>query len=746
MWNHEQHSRGMMYTVHVHQRQFNTSEREITVCDLHPAMNYALHVACIPLRYGSGETTGFYSDNTSTVAKTLEDVPSGVPVVKTGCFVYSDCETPQCIATIYWRPIPLEESNGEITQYTIKQEDTQHGTSKVIKVPGSATSYDLKVMGDREYSITLTGETRVGVSAESKPVVIPACSNMSPPLDIVVEADSSTLYIIWRVPQGSRDTHHGRVTSYTLFYCNGSKITSKCGDNIHWLPFDSDITQYEWKVPDGNLDNKMVGVSVEKETANGNVSSGIRWNTCVWRRNYKPPSPRGVTFSRYQPDNSLSLEWQRLGCDETPVYVRYYVVSHCTVNNYGGCAGPPVIANVSNTEESHVITGLSAGVKYRVTLRAVSRAGEGPESDPIIKLVENSDLRPEQIVGISVGGVFGCVVLVSFVVCCARKLRKTYRGMPLDIKLPTLTGIKNDETFIRETVTLETKDILKKGIQPKYPSIEKGIVNKENIVDREGEVTPPTTLGTGHNTSEKSRSNLETDSEIVKSPCGLGDTPGSDREREKAKTSIKNKADPSSIQVDSYLKLSLSGNSTRPEPGSDYVTRHELSLMVGKPSCDASCDKTSHSSGQDAASSPPPPYEPPRSPGDQKLETPPPTYSSYVSSQTDFPSAPLGRQIFPCLVGGNSSHPLSVLPGQQPPSSFPCGDASYDESQSHEESTSFQDHVTPKPQSHSTDSPYIPFDKIQPQTPQPPEEQKTVPPPADGYVSVSEASKMINVD
>ncbi|XP_067679086.1 interleukin-6 receptor subunit beta-like [Haliotis asinina] len=745
MWNHKQHLWGMMYTVHVHQRQgsvlkLNTTERELTVCDLDPARTYTLQVSCIPLRFGSNETTGFYSDWTSIVDETLEDVPSGVPGMQNGSFVYRDCNQSQmCTVTIYWKPIPLEESNGEITQYTIKQEDTQLGTSNVSKVPGSATSYDLKVMGDREYSITLTGETRVGVSAESKPVVIPLFHNVPLPLDIVVEADSSSLYVTWGVPQGSHDTHKGSITSYTLFYCNRSKITSKCGDAIHWLSFTPEVLSYVLEVPDGNFYNKLIGMSVEKEIASQRVSSGIKWNSCMYDRNKIPPRPQSLSFSRHQPDNALSVEWQRFGCEEDLPYITHYVLSYCPKGQHRNCEGQSVQVNMSNTEESHVIQGLSTGVTYGVTLQAVSRTGEGPETDPIFKLVENSDLTPGAIAGISFGGIFAFIVVISFMICCIKRVRQTYRNMPLDIKLPEFVQV-DEYTHIYDK---ENNNMMKETAES----------NKTNNTDNirivgnlEGRLN-----STSHLKSEDNAGKTENDLETVQQdlkhmtiPCSGEST---DSECEKTKMSHTDSTDPSTIQVDSYLKLALSGNSTstKQDTGSDYVTRDKLSLLVGKSSRDASCDKTSHSSGQNDASSPPPPYEPPRSPGDQKLETPPPTYSSYVSSQTDFPSALEEKQIFPCSVGDNSSHPLSVLQGQQPPSSFPCGDAFYDESKSQEESTSFQEHVTPKPQSHSTDSPYIPFDKIQPpQPPQPPKEQKTVLPPADGYVSVSEASQMIN--
>ncbi|XP_046331546.2 uncharacterized protein LOC124114811 [Haliotis rufescens] len=611
-----------------------------------------------------------------------------------------------------------------------------------MEVAGSATSYDLLVGEDREYSITLRGGTQVGMSGESNPIVIPAYNKVPHPSDIVVEADSSTLYIAWGVPLGSQDPHQGRVTGYTLYYCNGSKITSKCEDTTHWHPFASDVRHYELKVQDGNLDNKMIGVSAEMETANRNVSSGLRWNTCVYRRNLVPPSPRGVVFSRHQPDNALSVEWTKFVCAETPIYVSYYVVSHCITNNHGGCAGLSVQVNVSTTKESQVIQGLSAGVRYRVTLRAVSRSGDGPESEPITRVVVNSDLTSRQIAGISLGGIFSCIVFVLFVNCCIRKLHKTYNSMTLEIKLPPLTEVdENEQHIIRETVTMEThNEKLRKGTQTS--TIEKKPNNNENTLTRVEKVNPQTSLMSGHDMSEKPKTNLETaqiPQDDLKPLCKLVDTPCSGRECDQVKTSLQNKTDTSSSLADNCLKFALFGNSesTRQDAGSNYITRDKLSLLLGKttPSpCDAPFDESSYSSGQDTASSPPPPYEPPRSPDDQKLETPPPTYSYYVSlSQADFPSAP--KEMFPSCT---NSHPLSTLLEHQSPSSSPS-DVPNDQTQPHGESIGPQGlNIAPKLQS-ETDSPYIPLDKVPP--PPPPEEQKTVSPPAGGYVSVPDASQ-----
>ncbi|XP_046331510.1 uncharacterized protein LOC124114796 [Haliotis rufescens] len=109
LWNHGQQSmRRMMYTVLVLRERgsvlkFNTSEREVTVCDLHPARRYELQVSCIPLPHGSNTIRGFYSDWTSIEVETLEDVPSGVPGVRLGSFVSGDCESSPCYATIYWK-------------------------------------------------------------------------------------------------------------------------------------------------------------------------------------------------------------------------------------------------------------------------------------------------------------------------------------------------------------------------------------------------------------------------------------------------------------------------------------------------------------------------------------------------------------------------------------------------------------------------------------------------------------------
>ncbi|XP_071119419.1 leukemia inhibitory factor receptor-like [Haliotis cracherodii] len=736
-WNHTQYRRNIMYTVHVLQEQdyilkFNTIKREVTVCDLHPARRYKLQVSCIPLQYQSNETEGFYSDWTSIEIETLEDVPSGVPGTQIGSFVYSDCNQTQiCTVTIYWKPIPLEESYGKIALYKIQQKVTQNGTRDVA---GSATSYDLQVRKDREYSITLRGGTQVGMSGESNPIVIPAYNKVSHPSDIVVEAEGSTLYITWGVPPGSQDPHQGRVTGYTLYYCNGSKITSKCLDSIHWLPFPPEVLWYEWKVPDGNLDNKIIGVSVEKEIANQTVSSGIKLSSCVYKRNWIPMAPQSVNFSQGQPDNALNVEWKRLDCVQDPVYITHYVLSYCAAHQHGGCEGASMQVNVSNRRESHVIQGLSAGVKYRVTLRAVSRAGEGPESEPITRVVVNSDLTGGAIAGIAIGGIFGCIVLLSLVICCIRKVSRTYKSMPMDIKLPTLVQV-DDDRQVSDKENNNNKDLRKEA----PISTKKNKTDTSRSISRvEGILNPKSNLRS-EDISEKPAKDLEIVQQKplcnqVKIPCSGEST---DSECDKSKTSLSDSTGVLSSLEDSYLKLDLSGNSdsARKDAGSNYITRDKLSLLLGKttPSpYDAPFDESSHSSGQDtASSSPPPPYEPPRSPDDQKLETPPPTYSYYVSSSQ------ASKEMFPSCT---NSHPLSTLLEHQSPSSSPS-DVPYDQTQPHRESTGPQGpNIASKPQS-ETDSPYIPLDKVPP--PPPPEEQKTVSPPADGYVSVSDASQMM---
>ncbi|XP_067677356.1 uncharacterized protein [Haliotis asinina] len=402
-WKHNKSYRNLLYTLHVKQgadlQIYNyTNTTSATTCGLHPGLLYTLEVACIPIPYSYKEPHGFYSQWTSVHAKTWEDVPSGVPGVEISSFRYHRCssQTSDCEVTIYWQPVPEMECNGEITHYQVTRIDTELGQMQEFEVEGSNTSLDLWVKKVRQYLIKLKARTRVGYSEHYASMVIPAYQyKLPPPTDILVEAVGSILHISWGPPELTQNFPAGRILGYTLYYCTDSKSTYKCEDPVQWLHLTNNQTSLQWTVPDGDHDNKMIGMSVEMETSRKNISSGLLWNECVYRQKgecrtpYLCP-PRNVRFSRKQPDNGLQVDWDKFVCADNPVYVSHFVLSYCVTNSRAECADPSVQVNISNKDVSHVINSLSAGVKYRVTLRAVSRTEKGPESDPISKEVKKA--------------------------------------------------------------------------------------------------------------------------------------------------------------------------------------------------------------------------------------------------------------------------------------------------------------------------------------------------------------------
>ncbi|XP_046331522.2 uncharacterized protein LOC124114804 isoform X1 [Haliotis rufescens] len=448
-WHHSKSFRNMMYRLHVWQGEqeqtyYQTQERRKVICGLHPAKDYVLLVSCIPIPEGLREPHGTYSELSSIIEKTLEDVPSGVPGIEISSFRYHKCssQTSDCEVTIYWQPVVDVECNGEITQYQVTQIDTEIGQMQEFEVEGSDTSINLGIKKVRQYLIRLKARTRVGYSEHSASMVIPAYQyKLPPPSDVLVEAEGSVLHISWGPPKHSQDSPEGHTLGYTLYYCTGSKFTFKCVDNIQWLPFTTDQMAFDWAVPGGNLDNKMIGISAEREVANEDLSSGIMWNTCVYQKRRKPSTPKNVQFSPDQPDNGLRVVWERSDCTQDPAYTTHFLLSYCTTNSQGGCAGPTVNQTVSNREVSYLLKDLSAGVKYRVTLRAVSRSGEGPESEPIFHTVVNSDLNPGEIVGVLFACLFVLLLIIIIFILCIKKVHKMKKGFYMHVNIPSLATL-----------------------------------------------------------------------------------------------------------------------------------------------------------------------------------------------------------------------------------------------------------------------------------------------------------------
>ncbi|XP_046331533.2 uncharacterized protein LOC124114805 [Haliotis rufescens] len=481
-----QHSKGedrtILYTLHVRQGSqlqiYNyTDISTVTTCGLHPGRTYTLLVSCIPIPYTYSQPHGFYSEWTSVVARTMEDVPSGVPGIEISSFRYHKCssQTSDCEVTIYWQPVPDVECNGEITQYQVTQIDTEIGQKQEFEVEGSDTSINLGIKKVRQYLIRLKARTRVGYSEQSASMEIPAYQyKLPPPSDVLVEAEGSVLNISWGPPEHSQDSPKGHTLGYTLYYCTRSKSTFKCRDPIQLLHLPINQTSFQWEVPDGNPDNKMIGISAEMEISTQNYSSGLSWNECVYNKRPNLHPPQNVRFSRKQPHNGLRADWDTFDPADGPVCISHFVLSFCVSYSQAECAGPSVQVNVSNKDVTHVIQGLSAGVKYRVTLRAVSRSGEGPESEAIIKEVTEAP----QFTWVVVLVVVLVLVLLVFVLCvCCWKVHKlTKEEFYLPVTMPKFpasqitrsNGQNNNNNSTKKTVSVSSESALLSNIEHKH--------------------------------------------------------------------------------------------------------------------------------------------------------------------------------------------------------------------------------------------------------------------------------------
>jgi hypothetical protein len=50
-------------------------------------------------------------------------------------------------------------------------------------------------------------------------------------------------------------------------------------------------------------------------------------------------APRNLHAAVYQPDSSLSIEWDKLSCEDTRAYIHNYVVYICPSDKGENCSG-----------------------------------------------------------------------------------------------------------------------------------------------------------------------------------------------------------------------------------------------------------------------------------------------------------------------------------------------------------------------------------------------------------------------
>ncbi|XP_052774868.1 uncharacterized protein LOC128213303 [Mya arenaria] len=479
-WKHRKIRRDKVYKLDFkseHDMYWQTkhldSARKITLCGLSPHTLYNFSVQCIP-RLLTGEVKGFWSKPAYIAVRTETGIPKKSPVIASGSYMETACQHFNCKKVhIYWKPLTTLEANGNVSFYKVDFQNLRTGlgwdSSRV-----TTSEISLMFIKSDPYQVQIRAATSKGVADVFSNMFIPGNDFKPSVPDHRVEAGNSSVTVYWDFPEDMTSPYWHNLTSFTVFWCTGFVGDLRCEKPIEFK--DVSITERSLDVFTADLKSHIFGVAVNALSKSGKfISSGFKWNSCMYRKNAEPEvAPMNIRLSAYQPDDSLSIEWERLSCDDSVSYIVSYHINICPTRGGYNCTGEVNTFTVPNTFSSYTAEGLDIGTRYKVWVNAVSEAGSGPNSETVYGVVINRSLTKGEIAGIVIGGLIVFIIFLVGIVLCTRhvyaSLKKRYQyPEPIDIPI-TLPPLPDVPIFEEESQGSDDSDGIYEKIIDDPPS------------------------------------------------------------------------------------------------------------------------------------------------------------------------------------------------------------------------------------------------------------------------------------
>ncbi|XP_062587099.1 uncharacterized protein LOC134248711 isoform X2 [Saccostrea cucullata] len=378
--------------------------RQLT--NLIPYTTYEIRISCIPIV--QGEVKGFWSEVTTTKAKTLEDVPSAVPQVQPSFF---SCLNILCDEVeIYWKPIEQKDRRCSMMQYKIESIYPKSPHNKPVYANQDSVSAKMLIDTNVTNNISIipfNGKTNQSPDLEPAILVIPPKSQWpNSPDHLEALSDSITsrhLTLSWSFPAQFRIIPFNG--DFTIVWCKKNK-EGKCQGEFHWSTTVSNTSQLE--VPEGTtVDDYMYGIAADGYYRGVRSSSNISWVDCVHFTDKTISEKLNVKFVLDDIDhNQKKISWDPYNCKQFRGHVTQYRIKYCELRS---CEETSTFVNVSRYLRNYTLRDLSP-TKYSVWVSAVSDAGPGPSSEMEFLVYgqpayssNNDTIKIAKIIGILIG-------------------------------------------------------------------------------------------------------------------------------------------------------------------------------------------------------------------------------------------------------------------------------------------------------------------------------------------------------
>lgn len=479
------HPRQLMCRIQYHSnwdsldkwKELNTTRRQVSICHLIPYSFYNVNISCLPKR----TNTYLWSDITTFSLQTPSEVPEKSPDIPGSYYIVPSTEpSKKCSnVVIYWKEVPPKFLFGNPQGYLIQYRPT-HGNWQEVEIMQGMTSAKMCLSMQKAFEIRLyarnnvnfsTGYSTLYIETEDKRPGIP------PNFTVEMLPNEGThllnITLLWgqptQIPQGLE------LKGYLLFWCHSHDTKKKynCKDEANWIHLPFDVHNYSLVTMKSAIKNLVfalatqasvieTGQEVRSDILNGfhsgpkNLTSGLVWSSCIFYKDMKPLGPpTNVRFGKITHDRSLLVHWQPLGCEESPTQIIEYLIHYCTVNSSQICSGVMKVGHAKGHDSSYTITDLTPGLQYRVSLQAISPAGEGPETTPIFSFVSDKSFKPEAIAAIAIAVcviiillVIGCVTVFKRVTLCSRK----YNGIEVEYHVDNLPSLPDEPLYYDDEV------------------------------------------------------------------------------------------------------------------------------------------------------------------------------------------------------------------------------------------------------------------------------------------------------
>lgn len=473
------HPRQLMCRIQYHSnwdavddwKVLNATRRQVSICHLLPHSFYNVNISCLPKRtktYLWSEVTTFSVQTPSEVPEKPPDIPGSYYTVPS-----TDVNKKCSDVVIYWKEVEPKYLFGNPQGYLIQYRPT-HGNWQEVEIRQGLTSAKMCLSMQKAFEIRLyarnnvnfsTGYSTLFIETEDKRPGIPP--NFTAEMLPNKGTNLLNITLSWGTP--TKIAEGLRLKGYLLFWCHShdSKHKFNCKDEANWIHLPTNVHNYSLVAKKSTIKNLVFAVATEasvietgqevhSDILNGfssgpkNVSSGMVWSSCIYRKDLKPlGAPSDVRFGSIL-DRSLLVSWQPLACEESPTQIIEYLIYYCSVNSSQICYGATKIGHAKGTDSSYIIADLTPGLRYRVSLQAISPAGKGPETSPIFSFVIDERLKPEVIAAIAAAV---CIIIIFLLIGCITVFKratlclKKYNEIEIEYHVDNLPSLPDEPLY-----------------------------------------------------------------------------------------------------------------------------------------------------------------------------------------------------------------------------------------------------------------------------------------------------------